>query len=195
MTPAAHRRPVLLRSVWPWSVWPWSVWLWPVLTVCSAAVLLAGCSGGGSTSERAESPERERRATTDGSRTDGSGGDRAAIDLSGTAWRLVSIDDGDGEVDTSGSQVPAVVTFDGDGVEVYDGVNTASGEYRVAGGELAIELGSASEFETGDELPQYELIDLLPAAAALEVDAQALTIELDDGTSLRFELAVGVTPG
>lgn len=155
-----------------------------VVTLC-LATFLAGCSGGDRETSVATSSARERRDPSTPAEP---------LQLSGTSWRLISMDDGRDEEDTSGAEVPAVVTFDGERVDVYDGVNDASGSYRVERGRLAIELRSRSDVAPAGELPQYELIDRLPSATSVHVDGEVLTIELEDGGRLRFQLAVGVAP-
>lgn len=118
-----------------------------------------------------------------------------AVELDGTAWRLTAIEQDGEAIDTSAAEVPAVVTFDGDSVEVYDGVNTASGEYRIDGASLSIELGSSTELGyPGSTIPQHELIDLLPSVEEAESDGAELELHLGDGPVLRFELSMGITP-
>lgn len=173
----------------------------PVLAV---VVALAGpaCSGGteAGTGEGTESPAEVVAGVTTvvtvAPDEDPEENEDPDLELAGTAWRLTSIERGGKAVDTSRAEVPAVLSFDEQEVEAYDGLNTAVGAYRAEGSTLSVELTDATSFGyPGDALPQYRLLAELPSARSARVEGSTLQISTDDGTVLGFDLASGSAPG
>jgi hypothetical protein len=119
------------------------------------------------------------------------------VELEGTAWRLMTVELDGQAIDTSAAAVPAVITFSGNGIEAYDGVNIASGTYRVEGDAMEVELGPPPYPAPYPEeaIPQYLLIPWLDRVEEVQVDGWSLTLGLDDGSRLSFIAAGGVPSG
>ena len=117
----------------------------------------------------------------------------APIDLRDTAWRLIDVSSENESANATLAPVPAVVTFGQTDIEVYDGVNTATGTFEVDGSEVSIELSAPSTIEYPPmPQPQYELIEQLPDVVTGELLKDTnLRLVLDDGTALTFETAAG----
>ena len=121
----------------------------------------------------------------------------APIDLRDTRWRLTDVTTANESANATLAEVPAVVTFGQDEIEVYDGVNTATGTFEIDGSEVSISLGAPSTIAyPPTPQPQYELIALLPNAVSGELLQDTdLRLVLDDGTALTFEVAAGGLSG
>ena len=117
----------------------------------------------------------------------------APIDLRDTRWRLTDVTTANESANATLAEVPAVVTFGQDEIEVYDGVNTATGTFDIDGSEVSITLGAPSTITyPPTPQPQYELIQLLPTVVSGELLQDTdLRLVLDDGTVLLFEVAAG----
>lgn len=178
-------------------------------TVMLSALLLSACSDGDEPAARATTstvaPSSTAPTTTpstttsepgDGAPTTAPGeGSGAASELDGTAWVLTQIVRGGATTEVPQAPVPAVVTFRGGAVDVYDGVNTASGSYQPGEGDAVdIEMGQASTFPyTGERLPQYDLIQLLPEVQSARRDGDRLVLSLDGDSQLVLAPAAGGT--
>ncbi len=90
-----------------------------------------------------------------------------------------------------------MVTFGQDEIEVYDGVNTATGTFEIDGSDVTITLGTPSTITyPPTPQPQYELIQQLPNVVSGELLQDTdLRLVLDDGTALTFEVAGGGLSG
>ncbi len=121
----------------------------------------------------------------------------APIDLRDTRWRLTDVTTANESANATLAEVPAVVTFGQDEIEVYDGVNTATGTFEIDGSEVSITLGAPSTITyPPTPQPQYELIQLLPTVVSGELLQDTdLRLVLDDGTALTFEAAAGGLSG
>lgn len=107
------------------------------------------------------------------------------VDLAGTSWRLVALVDLDGARTPADSEVPAVVTFDGDRVEGYDGVDTATGTWELTDDELHIDLEDVSELGagTGPRAEQF-LFDLLARVDRAAIEDGDLVLRHRNGELL-----------
>ena len=121
----------------------------------------------------------------------------APIDLRDTRWQLTDVTTANESANATLAEVPAVVTFGQDEIEVYDGVNTATGTFEIDGSEVSITLGAPSTITyPPTPQPQYELIQLLPTVVSGELLQDTdLRLVLDDGTALTFEAAAGGLSG
>ena len=117
----------------------------------------------------------------------------APIDLRDTRWRLTDVTTATESANATLAEVPAIVTFGQEEIEVYDGVNTATGTFDIDGSEVSITLGAPSTITyPPTPQPQYELIQLLPTVVSGELLQDTdLRLVLDDGTALIFEVAAG----
>lgn len=117
----------------------------------------------------------------------------APIDLRNTAWRLIDVSIENESANATLAPVPAVVTFTETDVEVYDGVNTATGSFQVDGSDVSITLGAPSEVPyPAKPEPQYDLIELLPGTESGELLPDTnLRLVLEGDTVLTFEVATG----
>ena len=118
------------------------------------------------------------------------------VELAGMSWRLSSIER-DGETIDAASDVPAMVSFEQEELEAYDGVNTSSGSYAVDGDELTVDSLLTTEIaSTGPALPQYELFGFLEQGGGVEIDpaTDTLRLELADATTLVFDRGAGGVP-
>jgi heat shock protein HslJ len=169
------------------------------------ALLAPGCTDG--ESGRADSAGRVTEppvslaptstTTTSTTTTSTTEAELPPVELEGTAWRLMTVELEGQTIDTSAAAVPAVITFSGDGIEAYDGVNIASGTYRVEGDAVQVELGPPPSPAPYPEeaIPQYLLIPWLDRVEEIQVDGWSLTLGLDDGSRLSFIAAGGVPSG
>jgi hypothetical protein len=165
-------------------------------------VPLAACSSGDddATSSTTAPTTTIPTTTVAGGSTEGTdrsgGGDATAVDLVGSAWRLVSIERADGSTDSADDGVAAIVTFEDETtIGAYDGVNFTGGTYRVDGDALVVELDPPSEIEYPDgDAVQYELLELLADATTLTMSGGELVVGLADGAALRFEAATSGLP-
>lgn len=121
----------------------------------------------------------------------------APIDLSDTSWRLIDVASANESANATLAPVPAIVTFSDDGVEVYDGVNTATGSFEVVGSDVSIDLGPPTEIPYPPQpQPQYRLIELLPTVQSGELLPDTnLRLVLDGDTVLTFEVVAGGLSG
>jgi len=119
------------------------------VVVAVVGLAVAACSG----EEEGAAPTATVRAATtiapgtgdDNERDDG------RVELAGTSWRLVSLEDLEGVSATAAGDVPAVVTFDATDIEGYDGVDTATGTYELDGERITIELDEVSALGPSDD--------------------------------------------
>ncbi len=167
---------------------PRSVRRWTVACALFAVlVVTAACSGG---------DDAEPATTSSSPSVSSSTTVLSPAELAGTSWRLTSIER-DGETVDARSDVPAVVSFEQEELEAYDGVNTASGSYGVDGDELAVDALFTTEIATtGPALPQYELFEFLEQGGRVQIDSadDTLRLELADATTLVFERGAGGVP-
>lgn len=121
----------------------------------------------------------------------------APIDLRNTSWRLIDVATPNESANATLAPVPAIVTFAEDSVEVYDGVNTATGTFEIDGSDVSVELGAATEIPYPPQSqPQFQLIDLLPTAQSGELLPDTnLRLVLDGETVLTFEVVAGGLSG
>lgn len=158
-----------------------------VALLAAGALLTVGCGSDDTTSTGSGSPATTE-PTGSGGTTGGTAGERAADDLAGTSWVLVSFKTADGTTEPAVEGATATLDLRAGGeLGATTGCNTVLGTYAVDGAALTITLGPTTLIGCTDpalSAQEAALMELLPQAVGYAVDGSTLVLTGADGATL-----------